>query len=42
MCPQSGRIERTPEQEADAKGRERKLSKLRELALVLTADAVDH
>ncbi len=35
-------IERTPEEEVDARRREHKLSRLRELALVLAADVVDH
>ena len=41
-APPEAPIERTPEQEVDARRRERKLSKLRELALVLAADVVDH
>lgn len=35
-------IERTPEEQVDAAIREQRLSKLRELALVLAADVVDH
>jgi two-component system sensor histidine kinase KdpD len=35
-------IERTPEQEVNARRREHRLSQLRELALVLAADVVDH
>jgi two-component system sensor histidine kinase KdpD len=35
-------IERTPEEQVDLKRREQRLSKLRELALVLAADVVDY
>lgn len=41
-APPDEPIERTPEEEVDARRREQRLSKLRELALVLTADVVDH
>lgn len=41
-APPEEPIERTPEQEMDANRRQRRLSKLRELALVLAADVVDH
>jgi two-component system sensor histidine kinase KdpD len=35
-------MERSPEEQAEAQKREQRLSKLRELALVLAADVVDH
>ncbi|HSC57904.1 MAG TPA: hypothetical protein VLC51_11915, partial [Nitrospira sp.] len=41
-APPEEPIERTPEEEVDARRREQRLSKLRELALILTADVVDH
>jgi two-component system sensor histidine kinase KdpD len=41
-APAEASMERSPEQLADAATREQRLSKLRELALVLAADVVDH
>jgi len=41
-APPEEPIERTPEAQVDARRREQRLSKLRELALVLAADVVDH
>jgi two-component system, OmpR family, sensor histidine kinase KdpD len=41
-APPEDPIERSPEQAADAARREHTLSRLRELALVLAADVVDH
>jgi two-component system sensor histidine kinase KdpD len=41
-APPEEPIERSPEQQVDAERREQRLSRLRELALVLTADVVDH
>jgi two-component system, OmpR family, sensor histidine kinase KdpD len=41
-APPEGPMERSPEQMADAMTRQQGLSKLRELALVLAADVVDH
>jgi len=41
-APPEEPIERTPEEQIDVRRREHQLSKLRELALVLTADVVDH
>jgi len=41
-APPEEPIERTPEEQFDAAKREQRLSKLRELALVLAADVVDH
>jgi two-component system sensor histidine kinase KdpD len=41
-APPAEPIERSPEQQADAAKREQQLSRLRELALVLAADVVDH
>jgi two-component system sensor histidine kinase KdpD len=40
-APPEEPIERTPEAQVDARRREQRLSKLRELALLLTADVVD-
>lgn len=41
-APPEEPIERTPAEEADARRREQRLSKLRDLTLVLAADVVDH
>ena len=41
-APPEEPIERSPEQQADAARRAQRLSRLRELALVLAADVVDH
>ena len=41
-APPEEPIERTPEQQVDARKREQWLSRLRELTLVLAADVVDH
>jgi len=41
-APPEEPIERTPQEEVDARWRAHRLSKLRELALVLAADVVDH
>src|SRR5262249_20729336 len=41
-APAEEPIERTPEEQIDLKQRQQRLSKLRELALVLAADVVDH
>jgi two-component system sensor histidine kinase KdpD len=41
-APPEEPIERTPQEEVDARWRAQRLSKLRELALVLAADVVDH
>jgi two-component system, OmpR family, sensor histidine kinase KdpD len=41
-APAEDPIERTPEEQLDARRREHQLSKLRELTLVLAADVVDH
>jgi two-component system sensor histidine kinase KdpD len=41
-APAEEPIERTPEEQVDVRRRERRLSRLRELALVLAADVVDH
>ena len=41
-APPEEPIERSPDAQADAERREQKLSKLRELTLVLAADVVDH
>jgi two-component system sensor histidine kinase KdpD len=41
-APPEEPIERSPEQQLDAAEREQQLSRLRELALVLAADVVDH
>jgi two-component system sensor histidine kinase KdpD len=41
-APAEEPIDRSPEQQFDAERRRQKLSKLRELALVLAADVVDH
>ena len=41
-APAEDPIERTPEEQLDLKQRQQRLSKLRELALVLAADVVDH
>lgn len=41
-APPEEPIERTPDEQANAERREQKLSKLRELTLVLAADVVDH
>src|SRR5689334_19972541 len=41
-APPEEPIERSPEEQVDAAKREQRLSKLRELALVLAADVVDH
>jgi two-component system sensor histidine kinase KdpD len=41
-APPEEPIERSPEQQMDAERRQQRLSKLRELALVLAADVVDH
>ena len=41
-APPEEPIGRTPAEQVDAKGREQRLYKLRELALVLAADVVDH
>src|SRR5215813_2744381 len=41
-APPEEPIERSPEEQIDAAKREQRLSKLRELALVLAADVVDH
>lgn len=41
-APPQEPIERTPEEQVDLRRREQQLSKLRELALVLAADVVDH
>lgn len=41
-APSEEPIERSPEEQADASKREQRLSRLRELALVLAADVVDH
>jgi two-component system, OmpR family, sensor histidine kinase KdpD len=41
-APPQEPMERTPEEEEQAQKREQRLSKLRELALVLAADVVDH
>lgn len=41
-APAEDPIERSPERQFDAERRKQQLSKLRELALVLTADVVDH
>ena len=41
-APPQEPMERTPEEQEQAQKREQRLSKLRELALLLTADVVDH
>lgn len=41
-APPEEPMERSPEQQAEAQKREQRLSRLRELALVLAADVVDH
>ena len=41
-APPEAPLERSPEEQMDAVKREQRLSKLRELALVLAADVVDH
>ncbi len=41
-APAEEPMDRAPEQEADAERRNQRLSRLREMALVLTADVVDH
>jgi two-component system sensor histidine kinase KdpD len=41
-APAEDPIARTPEEEVDMQARQQRLSKLRELALVLAADVVDH
>jgi two-component system, OmpR family, sensor histidine kinase KdpD len=41
-APADDPIERSPEEQFDAEGRKQQLSKLREMALVLAADVVDH
>lgn len=41
-APAGEPIERSPQQQADAERRRQQLSKLREMALVLAADVVDH
>jgi len=41
-APPEEPMERSPEQQLDAVKREQRLSRLREMALVLTADVVDH
>jgi two-component system sensor histidine kinase KdpD len=41
-APAEEPIERTPEEQSDARMREQRLSKLRELALLAAADVVDH
>lgn len=41
-APAEEPIERSPEQQVDAERRRQRLSRLREMALVLTADVVDH
>ena len=41
-APPEEPIERTPEEEVERPGAQQRLSKLRELALVLAADVVDH